>query len=431
MANKNVTKGVNTLNTASSQEYKNVVPVANASNLNTIKDILLDQNYTPQYNEFVRNLFNRVFLTIINNKSFNNPLADLKKGSYPLGTDIQEIFTNPVTGEKYQLNKEGMEALLKLYTPETHVAYYRRNRQDKYPISVSRENLQSAFTSWENFNEYISSITNALYSSNYIDEYELTKKLIDDAYSSGYANTLVVSNPTDTDSLTALTEQLRKIYLDFTVPSTENDMFGKMSTNGEKIKTWTTSDRIVVVISNELAAKLDVRVLANAFNIDHTKLMGRIHYVDKFQHPEIKALICDESFFQIYDNILRFDEFYNGSTMVWNWFLHAWGTWNASPFAPMCLLVTKDSSNVTNISFGSEPINITGVGETKELDVTLTPSDTTDIITYTSDNESIFKVTSYTSSHVTIESTGVGEANLTATSESGVTASVTVKVTGS
>ena len=142
MATKGGSKIFNAVRNVSSQSFKSVVPYANENNIGEISNILFNDNYTPQYNEFVGNLVNRIFKTIISTKSFNNPLAILKKGSYPLGVDIQDIYTNPVEGENYEFSENAMSDILKYYENDTKVAYYRRNRRRKFPITISREELQ-------------------------------------------------------------------------------------------------------------------------------------------------------------------------------------------------------------------------------------------------------------------------------------------------
>ena len=90
-------KGANTFNYIRqnmSRNYQDVLPVATDENIMTISNILLNDAYQPMLNEFVNVLINRIALTIVRNKTYNNPLAMLKKGSTPLGTDIQDIYEN-------------------------------------------------------------------------------------------------------------------------------------------------------------------------------------------------------------------------------------------------------------------------------------------------------------------------------------------------
>lgn len=337
---------VNTLNyirQEASNAYRDVVPKATIDNIKEIGNILLNDAYQPMLNEFVNNLINRIALTRIENKSFSNPLAMFKKGSVPYGTDIQLIYENPAIAEDYEYTDAAMAKLLTITDPDTKVAYLRRNRKDLYTKTIAREGLQGAFESAEAFDDFVSAITQSLYSGNYIDEFKYTKGLIDGAYEEGKVITEVVSAVSDKATAEALVEKCRALYLKMQFPSTEYNAYSKFSadTDETKVNTWTDADRICVITTADVMAKVDVQSLASAFNMDKASFMGRVIVVDKFDNDEIQALICDESFIQIFDNIFRFDEFYNARTMSWNEYLHAWGTFAISPFANAVCLATK------------------------------------------------------------------------------------------
>lgn len=414
----------------SSQAFLETVPAATADNIQTISNILFNDSYQPIMNEFITNLVNRIGLTVIKNKSFSNPLALLKKGSMPLGTDIQEIYTNPAEAEQYELSNTGMAKLLTITDPDTKVAYFRRNRQDKYTKTIAREALQAAFVSWERFEEYVSSIIQALYSANYIDEFKYTKQLVDGAYDNEKVITKVVAAPNSEANDKAFVKALRGIYTKMQFPSTEYNAYSALSGDVAKpVTTWTTPDRIVVMITADVEAEIDVEVLASAFNMSKADFLGRLIVVDKFENPEIQAVIFDESWFQIYDNLLRFDEFYNASALAWNEYLHAWGTYAISPFANAVMLVTAEAKQVETITIDDAPVAIAGVGETEGLDITLDPVDATSDIEYKSSDEAVFTVEKTSNTHVTLTATGVGEAKLLAKADNGVTAEADVEVT--
>ena len=88
-------KVFNVVRESMNEVYMNTLPSASEDNIQTISNILFNDAYQPMLNEFVTNLINRIGLTIVRNKTFNNPLSILRKGSVPLGTDIQDIYENP------------------------------------------------------------------------------------------------------------------------------------------------------------------------------------------------------------------------------------------------------------------------------------------------------------------------------------------------
>lgn len=423
--------GVKTLNyirSNASDAYKNAIPKATADNIQTIGNILLDDSYQPMLNEFINNLINRIALTIVRNKSYDNPLAMFKKGSVPLGTDIQDIYENPANPEPYEYTDVAMQKLLTITDPDTHVAYYRRNRQDLYTKTITREGIQGAFVSWDKFNDFITSITQSLYSGNYISEFEYTKGLVDGAYDNNKVIVELVDAVTDAESAKKFVKKARSLYSKMSFPSTKYNAYSKFSGAKGTIKTWTNKDRIVVITTADVMTEVDVEVLAKAFNMDKTDFMGRVIEVDSFENPEIQAIICDESWLQIYDNIFRFDEFYNARTMSWNEYLHAWGTFAICPFANAVVLATKEPVPATKLDFKSETIEMVGIDTVEGLEITVTPVGSTSDIEYKSSDTSIFTVEKVDNLNSKVTSKGIGTATLTATADTGVSATTTINV---
>ena len=419
-------KVFNVIREDSSQVYMNTVPSATADNINTISNILFNDAYQPMLNEFVNNLINRIALTIVRNKSYDNPLSIFKKGSVPLGTDIQDIYENPAIAEKYEYSNTAMAKLLTITDPDTHVAYYRRNRQDLYTKTISREGLQGAFTSWENFEAFISSITTSLYSGNYIDEFKYTKDIIDGAYNNAKVIVETVSKPVDNATSKAFVKKVRSLFNKLSFPSTQYNAYSKFSGAKGVITTWTDKERMVLIITADALAEVEVETLAQAFNLSYADMQARIVVVDSFANDEIVGVLCDEAWLQIYDNLFRFDEFYNARTMSWNEYLHAWGTFALCPFANAVVLATEQPIPATAISLPSTTSATVGTNESVTL--TLTPANATSDITFSSSDEEVFTVTKVSNTSVTVVPVAAGTGTLTALSENGKksTSAVTV-----
>ena len=417
-------KVFNVIRENASKVFMETVPSATEDNIQTLSNILFNDAYQPMLNEFVTNLINRIGLTIIRNKTFSNPLSILRKGSVPLGTDIQDLYENPAEAEAYELSNTAMAKLLTITDPDTHVAYYRRNRKDMYTKTISRENLQGAFVSWEKFESYISAITTSLYSGNYIDEFELTKSLVDGAYDNDKVIVETISAVTDETSAKAFIKKCRSLFNKMKLPSTQYNAYSKFSGAKGTIKTWTEEDRFVLIVTSDVMAEVDVDVLARAFNIENTKFLGRVIEVDSFENEEIQAILCDESWFQIYENLMRFDEFYNARTMTWNEYLHVWQTYAICPFANAVVFATAQPKPATAISVSDISV---AQDATANVTVTLTPSDATSELTFISGNETVFTVSS--TGVVTGVSAGTG--TLTVKTDNGLSDTATITVTTS
>ena len=154
--------------------------------------------------------------------------------------------------------------------------------------------------------------------------------------------------------------------------------------------------------------------------------------VDDFGNDNIEALICDEAFLQIYDNIFRFDEFYNARTMSWNEYLHAWGTYAICPFANAVVLATADSVPATalNINDG-DSINVSlstdSTGKVSEL--TLTPANSTSLVRYEISDPETVTIEQTENLKVKVTPLKQGSAILTAITDNGIKATATINVT--
>ena len=423
-------KVFNVIRESMNEVYMNTLPSATEDNIQSISNILFNDAYQPMLNEFVSNLINRIGLTIIRNKTFNNPLALLRKGSMPLGTDVQDLYENPAIAEQYELSNTEMAKLLTITDPDTHVAYYRRNRKDLYTKTISRENLQGAFVSWEKFEAYISSITTSLYSGNYIDEFKLTKALIDGAYDGGKVVVETVSEVTNEATAKALVKKARALFNKMKFPSSDYNAYSKFSGAKGTITTWTDEDRIVFITTADIMAEVDVDVLARSFNMETTKFLGRVIEIDHFENSEIQAVICDEAFFQIYENVMRFDEFYNARVMAWNEYLHVWQTYAICPFANAVVLATAQPKPATALSMSTSNIVGATVGDTASGTVTTTPADATSELSYKSSNDAVATIEEGANNKAyTITATGLGEATLSVLADNGVSKSITISVT--
>ena len=213
-------------------------------------------------------------------------------------------------------------------------------------------------------------------------------------------------------------------------PSTEYNAYSKFSGAKGTITTWTDEDRLVLIATSDVLAEVDVDVLARAFNIDNAKFLGRVIEVDKFENDEIQAVLCDEAWLQIYDNLLRFDEFYNARVMAWNEYLHAWGTYAICPFANAVVLATSVPKPATAISLSNGNIVGAEVGDEVDGSVTTTPADATSEMSYRSDNDAIATIEEGLSNKAyVVKAVGLGDTTLYVSTDNGITKSFTISVT--
>lgn len=321
---------VNGIRTAGSIEYQTRVPLATRTNIDTVAAPIM--TYTTIQNEFLTTLLGKIAMQVIHMKTLKNPLAILKKGTIPLGIDIEEIYTNLATANVFDPTGA---TLLTVHKPDVRTAYHRRNRQDQFPVTISRQQLATAFTAWGKLEELTTSIINSMYSGDAYNEFVMMKNLVADAVIDGKITTAIVTSITDAATATAFVKAIRNACSYFTFPGSS---FNKLA-----LTTWCPREDQILLIRADAITNVDVDVLAVAFNMSKTDLLARMVEVDTFgAATNVYAVLVDKSWFQVWDNLNEMTEFYNGQGMLWNYYWNHWQTYSFSPFANAIAFRTAD-----------------------------------------------------------------------------------------
>lgn len=229
-----------------------------------------------------------------------------------------------------------------------------------YPITIEKQALRRAFTSADGVTNLITSIIDQVYQSAEYDEYLLFKYLLIKAISHGK----VYPQPIDTTDMNSVAVAFRgKSNL---LPI---DMTGRF--NESHVQNNTPIDRQCIFMDADFNAKFDVEVLASAFNMNKADFIGKLHLIDDFSSfdnerfeaireestgleevtadelalmQNVKGVLLDEEWFQVYDNLFEFDETRVGSGLYWNYWLHCWKTISYSPFANAIVFVDSGAA---------------------------------------------------------------------------------------
>ena len=390
-------------------------------------------------NRFIQSLVNRIAYTRFMMDYFENPLRELAGDDLPLGAIGQEIYVNPARGRVYDIND--FAGLLAKYESDVKAEYSEINFDVQYPVTIIRKELEKAFVSWGDFESFLMGISTSLYNGAYIDDYKYTKRLITNAYRNNAVQmeTISFAGATPTaDELKGLIARLRQAYLDFLIPSTKYNAWKKVGGYGRSIVSWSKPENIVVFVSNAMASIIDVNVLAEAFNMSKSDLIGRVYYVEdfdlidddgttQFDGSNIIAFICDRRWFKIRSKDMFMDEFYNANNRSWQSYLNVIKSYCYSMFANGLMIVKAlPTVNISSMQFIETAPEVTA-GEKILLHITTTPFPATQTVTFTSGT--VGKATVTKVDDRTVEVTGVasGSSVITATAGS-VTATVTVTV---
>lgn len=345
---------MNVIRENASYEYQqNVAKVARASDIPKVGEVIYG---TPAFaNQFINALVNRIAIVRVQSATFNNPYSILKKGYIEFGETVEDIFVSIAKAVDFDPEKAAQREFQRTI-PDVRSAFHTMNWRVMYPVTIQDEDLKQAFLSIDGVQKLIAKIVDSVYTAAEYDEFLLFKYLLIKAISHGKLHSKSVGDGTD---LNTAAVQFRGTSNLITFMS---DKYNELNVTNN-----TPKDRQVIFMDSLFNAQFDVNVLASAFNMEKADFMGRLFLIDNWTEfnnarfdviransdgieevtsdelallANVKAVILDENWFQVYDNNNKFTEDYVASGLYWNYFYHTWKTVSNSPFANAIVFVT-------------------------------------------------------------------------------------------
>ena len=413
---------LNALREISSEIYHKYVPIIDdTTDISAFANPILDVPVVM--NEFCDVLVNKLVYSQFESFTFNNPLRVLEGESIPLGYAGEHVYVNPAKGRGFNVND--FACLLFKYEADVKVEYHTVNSDLQYPVTISRQQLKKAMTSWDNLAEFITSLSNSLYNGCYVDEFRFTKNIISGAYKENRGVIETISAVTSEDTAKAFVEKARELFLNFQLPSTKYNAWAKNGGEGKPITTWTRPEDIVLIIRNDIRAKIDVQSLASAFNLSYADFMGNVITVDDFDSYDddgnkvfdgsaIVGMIADKSWFKIKTQDMYMESFVNPNNRTIQYYLNVIRMYNMSLFANGVIFATAQPTvPATEVTFVEDGGSILA-GEKLTLNVKTKPATANPTLTYSSSSSSIATV-SGDGKKVVVTGVGSGTATITVT----------------
>lgn len=327
-------------------------------------------------NAFLDGLVNRIAISRIINRAFENPLKRFKQGVLDYGELYQEIFVNIQKGERRVVSYSEPADPFAAKIPDVHVDYQICNLESRYETSVDPKQLRRAFLSWSGLNELVNKITRELYDAYNTDEYLMTKFIILSraAYliKNGEDYKLLLNNPTEKDEAIAVLKTARDVSGQFT--------FNKPGYTIDKdIWNHCPIENQVTVLNTRTNANIDVEALAQLFNLSKAEFINqnrvlldsftltaaeieRICAVTGFTSETfpltaddlnltegIDTIIMDEGFVRIFDIVEPYmteGHNFHDDVYLFNLFINQ--SYGTSPYRKVCVIDNLDLIAITN-----------------------------------------------------------------------------------
>ena len=338
---------LNVIRANAPDEYRNLVPeIAKATDIPMVGQIIYD--HPAIANQFVNALVNRIAAVRIKSANFNNQYSDLKKGFLEYGEVVEEVFVELTRVREFSADKAEKREL-KRSLPDIRSVFHCINWRVQYPVTIQNQDLMHAFTSEQGVLDLIARIVDSVYTAAEYDEFLLFKYLIIKGILGGKMTPIVFNG---SQSITEAAVTFRATSNNFTMMS---DQY-----NAAKVHTTTPKQDQYIFMDSLFNAKYDVNILASAFNMGKADFEGRLKLIDSFttfdndrfknlfeegtmvepvtpeelaQMANVRAILVDREWFQVYDNRQVFEEKYVAAGSYWNYFYNVFKTVSTSPYS--------------------------------------------------------------------------------------------------
>lgn len=359
-------------------DFQQRIPRPTQSNMAQVAEELFSPLNGNCYNYFQDFLVNRIAYTIAHGRVFNNPLKVFKQNKIDYGSSIQNVAYKWLKAHAYE---DDIETLLKMNRPEGVAWYVSQNRRDRYDVTITHDELRTAFLDEYGLNNLAAKIVQLPSNSDEYDEFNIMKNLLA-VYETNYGFTKHKLTAAPTDEATGK-EFLTAVMADsgmMQFPSTNYNAI-----NVEAIPTFVNMDELILIVTPQTNASIKVNTYAGLFNLSEAEVNARIVQVDYLPIPNAVAILTTREIFDVHDTLYEMKTFYNPQTLGTNYFLHHWGIYGLNPYVPAVLYTTNTATVDPTITENVTGLNITGAATAAAGDVvpltfqltgSVTPNDT-------------------------------------------------------
>lgn len=334
---------LNAIRNQASPDFQRRIPAATKGNVRHSLENMM--NFPALRNEFYDALVNRICGVYVNQLSWTNPLAEFKRSAQQYGKTYEEAAVGLVKARVYDPKQEYLgDEIFGTYKPDVETAFHTVNREEFYPITINESQVRYAFTNGDGLGQLTSQIMEAPRTSDNLDEYLHMVHLFPEYSHLGGYYRVHVDDVTDT-AISDQDMQSRARQLLRNIRQMVNTLPIKPSTryNARHMPSVVNREDLILFMTPEVHAAIDVNALAVLFNEDYARTNNRIIDITA-QDVGIKGFQCiltTREFFFVWD-------YYYGTqggvpnpiSLGTNYFLHHKEAISLSPFVPAILFWT-------------------------------------------------------------------------------------------
>lgn len=357
-----------------SNDFQQRIPNPSVNSYSNVIAHLFAPINNDLFNEF-SGLLNGLNATYVDIKRFENPLRELKKPAVSWGNSERHVA---IAFLQSHAGSWSDETLLKVERPEFVEWFYSVAEPRRYEFSWSRQEMVRAFAQdgygYEDLLQ--ATITQMLSSADY-DEMNIMIQMFAEADQrmNGLYRYQISGAPT--------TEAIGKELLTGIRAVAGRMQFPTTLYNHIDVPVHENSDTLILWLTPEVRANLDVNTLASVFNLDKAEIQYRIVTIPEFPIPNVYAALTSEDFIYYRDFMTGLEPpFYNPGNRTMKYYYWANAMIGINPAANCVLFTTDENTAIPTITMtvdGATLVPVDGsaeveIGGTKALKFTLTGS---------------------------------------------------------
>lgn len=321
-----------------SNDYQQRIPNPAVSSYAEHVAALFDPMNNDLYNQFSGMLVG-LMGTYVESKLFENPLRELKKpmgGAYIMGNSERHVAVKYLQSHSYAPDTE---TVLKLEKPEFVEWFYSVGTPRRYEFSWSKYEMQRVFAAdGYGYDDLLAATISQMYSSDNYDEMQIMIQMFAEADSrmGGLYRYNLSAAPTTEATGKELLTGIRAVAGRMKFPT--------RLYNHIDVPVFESGSTLVLWVTPETRANLDVQTLASVFQLDKADIQYRIIDIPEFPIPNVYAALTSEDFVYARDVYYGIEPpFYNPETMTSKYYLQHAEMIGFNP-AANCVLFTTDQN---------------------------------------------------------------------------------------
>lgn len=341
-------------------DFQQRIPNPTQQGIAATVERLADPMNGDLWNQFAATLNNTIGYTLIDSLRWDNPFDTFRRESLRWGNSIREIMPKWIKSHTYS---DTSKNLLDIDKADFAQWYYSVNYETKYPWDLNRAELLRAMSGPDGstaINDLYAATATAAINSDSID---IADTCIDciaqaDKWDGGLFRYQVEQGSDATENAKAILQAVRGFVYRLPWPS--------QLYNHLPVQVFTRPDELVIFVTPETRALIDVRAYAELFNVSYAEMQARVMVIPEIPIKDALAVITNTNFIHWHDTVYGIFSFFNIDTLNDKQILHHQAIVAPNPSVPVIVLTTEEATTVATYTMAATGLTMTPDSETVE-----------------------------------------------------------------